>query len=358
MGDWKRPLHYGDVMAEVRAVHEAAGLIDVSTLGKLDLQGPDAGEFLDWLHPNRFSDLRQGRVRYRAMLDDAGIILDDGTVARLGPERFFVSTTTGNLDAIDQWFNWWLAGGQRRVGVTDVTGHYAAVNLAGPRSREILARLTSLDVSKDALPYLAAAEGEVAGIPAILLRIGFVGEVGFEIHVPADYGAALWDALMDAGRGLGLKPFGVEAQRVLRLEKQHAIVGQDTDALSNPIEAGMGWLIKADKPDFIGRDASLAVEARGPRQTLTGIEIVGPDLPAEGSSILRDGSTTPIGRITSAKWSPTLGRGVALGWLDVADASEGNRVTVRLGVGKAGGTTVGRVRTKPFYDPAGEKLRA
>ena len=118
-----------------------------------------------------------------------------------------------------------------------------------------MARVTALDVSREAMPYLAAVEGPVAGIPAIILRIGFVGEVGYEIHVPADYGAHLWDALMDAGRELGLRPFGVEAQRVLRLEKQHAIVGQDTDALSNPIEAGMGWLVKADKPDFIGRDA-------------------------------------------------------------------------------------------------------
>jgi sarcosine oxidase subunit alpha len=358
MGDWKRPLHYGDVAAECVAVHQAAGLIDVSTLGKLDVQGPDAAEFLDWIHPNRFSDLKVGRVRYRAMLDDAGIILDDGTVARLGPERFFVSTTTGNIDAVDQWFGWWLAGGPRRVGIADVTSQYAAVNLAGPNARAIMARVTSLDVSREAMPYLAAAQGDVAGIPAIILRIGFVGEVGYEIHVPADYGSHLWDALMDAGRDLGLRPFGVEAQRVLRLEKQHAIVGQDTDALSNPIEAGMGWVVKADKPDFIGRDASLAVEARGARMILTGIEIVGTDLPAEGSSILREGTTSAIGRITSAKWSPTLERGIALGWVDAADATDGNRVTIRMGVGKAGATTVGRIRTQPFYDPTGERLRA
>jgi sarcosine oxidase subunit alpha len=358
MGDWKRPLHYGDVAAECRAVHQTAGIIDVSTLGKLDVQGADAGEFLDWLHPNRFSDLKVGRVRYRAMLDDAGIILDDGAVARLGEQRFFLSTTTGNLDAVDQWLGWWLAGGSRRVGVTDVTGHYAAVNLAGPNARQIMGRLTSLDVSREGMPYLAAVEGMVADVPAIILRIGFVGEVGYEIHVPADYGAHLWDALMDAGRDLGIRPFGVEAQRVLRLEKQHAIVGQDTDALSNPVEASMGWLVKADKPDFIGRDASVSVLARGPRQILTGIEVIGAELPTEGASILRDGSSTPIGRVTSAKWSHTLDKGIALGWVDVDDAAEGTRVTLRLGVGKDGGTTVGRVRTKPFYDPTGERLRA
>ncbi len=257
---------------------------------------------------------------------------------------------------MEQWLRWWLAGSSRRVAVADVTGHYAAVNLAGPNAREIMARVADLDVSREAMPYLAAAQGRVAGIPAIILRIGFVGELGYEIHVPADYGAHLWDALMEAGRDLGLQAFGVEAQRVLRLEKQHAIVGQDTDALSNPVEAGMGFLVKADKPDFIGRDASLVAAARASRQVLTGIEVVGTDLPAEGAAIVRNGEA--IGRVTSAKWSATLGKGIALGWLAADDAVEGTKVTLRLGVGKDGATTVGRVRTKPFYDPAGERLRS
>ncbi|HVA85288.1 MAG TPA: glycine cleavage T C-terminal barrel domain-containing protein, partial [Candidatus Saccharimonadales bacterium] len=195
----------------------------------------------------------------------------------------------------------------------------------------------------------------VAGVPAVILRIGFVGEVGYEIHVPADYGTHLWDALTAAGRDLGLRPFGVEAQRVLRLEKQHPIVGQDTDALSNPIEAGMGWVVKSDKPDFIGHDATLAQEHRPLRQVLTGIEIVGAQLPAEGAAIVR--GDVAIGRITSAKWSPTLDKGIALAWLTPDEAVEGARVTLRLGIGKSGETTVGRVRTKPFYDPAGERLR-
>ena len=291
------------------------------------------------------------------MLDDAGIILDDGAIARLGPERFFVSTTTGNLDAVDQWLRWWLASGGRRVDVTDVTGQYAAINLAGPRSREIMARLTTLDVSREGMPYLAAVEGSVAGIPAIILRIGFVGELGYEIHVPADYGVALWDAVMAAGADLGLRPFGVEAQRVLRLEKQHAIVGQDTDALSNPVEAGLGWLIKAEKPDFIGRDASLAVLARGPNQVLTGFEVEGDSklVPAEGASILSHG--VAVGRVTSSKWSPTLERTIGLAWVAAADAVEDRELQVRLGTGTMGITVPARVRTRPFYDPDGERLR-
>jgi sarcosine oxidase subunit alpha len=356
MGDWKRPLHYGDVDSECRAVRTAAGVIDVSTLGKLMLQGPDAGAFLDWLHPNRFSDLREGRVRYRAMLDDAGIVLDDGTVARLAGDRYFVSTTTGNLDAMDQWFRWWLADGTRQASVVNVTSQYAAINLAGPRARDVLAPLTELDVSREKMPYLSAAEGAVAGIPAILLRIGFVGELGFEIHVPADYGAHLWDVLVDAGREHGLRAFGVEAQRVLRLEKQHPIVGQDTDALSDPIGARMGWLVKADKPDFVGRDALASVSGlvTDGRPTLVGFEVSGRTVPAEGAAIVRNGRA--IGRVTSSKWSPTLDRTIGLAWLATDAAAEGSDLTIRLGDGGEA-TVAGVVRTRAFYDPDGERLR-
>lgn len=355
MGEWKRPLLYSSVEQECRAVREGAGIIDVSTLGKLEIRGGDAGAFLDWLHPNRFSDLRTGRVRYRAMCDDAGIVLDDGTVARLGPARYFLTTATGTLDAVDQWLRWWLAGSGRDVQVTDVTSEYAAVNLAGPRSRDVMARLTTMDISAKAMPYLAAVEGEVAGVPAIILRIGFVGELGYEMHVPADYGAHLWDAVLEAGRDFGIKPFGVEAQRVLRLEKQHLIVGQDTDALSNAIESGLGWLVKADKPDFIGRDATAAFAARGARNSLVGFEVAGDGIPAEGSSIVRDGKA--VGRVTSCKWSPTLKKSIGMGWVPSQVAVDGHELVIRLGVGRDGRTTTGNVRTKPFYDPEGARMR-
>ena len=323
----------------------------MSTLGKLDVSGADAGAFLDWLHPNRFSDLKVGRVRYRAMCDDAGIVLDDGTVARLAPDRFFLSTTTGTIDAMEQWLTWWLAGTSRDVRVTNVTAQYAAVNLAGPKSREVLARLTGVDISKEALPYLAAAQAPVAGVPAILLRIGFVGELSYEIHVPADYGAYLWDQLAAAGADLGIAPFGVEAQRVLRLEKQHAIVGQDTDGLSNPLEAGMSWLVKADKPDFVGREAIAAVAARGPRQALVGFEHPGERVPEEGAAVIRDGVL--IGRVTSSKWSPYLGKTIGMVSIPVDQAAEGASIEIRL----PSGTVRAQVTTKPFYDPSGARLR-
>jgi sarcosine oxidase subunit alpha len=352
LGEWTRPLIHRGVELESAAVRERVGLIDVSTLGKIDISGPDAGEFLDWLHPNRFSDLRQGRVRYRAMLDEAGVVIDDGTVARLGPDRFLLTTATGTLDAIDQWLRWWLAGTNRRVAVTNLTSELAAMNLAGPRARDVLAGLTDLDVSRDAMPYLTAIEGAVAGVPAIILRIGFVGELGYEIHVPADYGAHAWDALMDAGASHGIEPFGVETQRVLRLEKQHLIVSQDTDALSDPVGAGLGWLVKLDKPDFVGRAAVVDAIEQGVRPALVGFMLDGRTVPDEGAGMVRDGRL--IGRVTSAKWSPHLQRTIGMAWLTEPPTTDGTRLAIR----HDGRTVTATIVRRPFYDPTGERLRS
>ena len=355
MGVWKRPLVYSTVEEECRAVHEAVALIDVSTLGKLEVTGADAAAFLDWLHPGRFSDLEPGRIRYRILCDDAGIILDDGTVARLGGDRFLVTTTTGGVDGIEQWCTWWLAGSGKCAHVVNVTGALAAVNVAGPRARDLLGPLTDLDLSPAAFPYLAARQGRVAGVPSLLLRIGFVGELGYEVHFPADYGVHVWDALMEAGRPIGITPFGVEAQRVLRLEKQHVIVSHDTDALTNPLETDLAWTVKLDKPDFVGRDALRGVQARGAQQRLVGFTLGGSGpLPGEGAAVVADGR--PIGRVTSSKWSPYLGQAIGMAWLPVDLARDG--VTFQVRLDDHGGTTrPATVVTRPFHDPDGARLR-
>jgi len=352
MGAWKRPLVYSSVEEECRAVHEAVAVIDVSTLGKIEMKGRDAGAFLDWLHPNRFSDLQPGRVRYRILCDDAGIILDDGTVARLGDERFLVTTTTGGIDAVEQGFEWWLAGADRCAHVANVTGALGAINVAGPRARDLLGRLTDLDLSPAAFPYLGAREGHVAGVPSVLLRIGFVGELGYEVHFPADYGPYLWDTVLAAGAPLGIRPFGVEAQRVLRLEKQHVIVTHDTDALTNPLEAELAWIVKFDKADFVGRDALRGARAREPRQQLVGFELSGDGpIPPEGATVVADGR--PIGRVTSSKWSPHLRRAIGMAWLPPERACAGATFQVRVD----GSTRTATVVTKAFYDPDGSRLR-
>ena len=264
MGEWKRPRYYKTascpderdcVEEEYRAVRERAGLIDVSTLGKLDVKGRDAGKLLDKVYTNRFSDLKPGRVRYSVLCDEAGIMLDDGTISRLAEDHYFITTTTGNLDFVQQWLEWWLVGTGWDVHITNLTGGARGGESGRSKSARGAATLTACDLSTKAFPYMACREAEVAEVPALLMRIGFVGETGWEIHFPAECGEYLWNKLLEAGKTFGIRPFGMEAQRLLRLEKRHVIVGVDTDALTNPYEAGMAWVAKLDKADFIGRNA-------------------------------------------------------------------------------------------------------
>ena len=343
---------YGSVEEECRLVHEGVGLIDVSTLGKLDVKGRDAAPFLDWIHSNRIGNVPIGRVRYRLMLDDAGIVLDDGTVARLGEEHFFITTGTGTLDQVQQWLEWWSADGGRCVHLTDVTAGYGAINVAGPKARELLTRLTDLDLTDAAASYLSAVQGSVADVPVIALRIGFLGELAYELHFPAEFGEHLWQTLLSAGQDLGVRPFGVEAQRVMRLEKLHLIPGHDTDALSNPLDAGLGWAVKFEKPDFIGKAALVAERSCSPRHGLVGFEMLNAVVPLEGDAVVQNGR--PIGRVTSAKWSGQLGRAIGMAWVPPdTTQSDGRMIEIRT----AGAVHRARVANRPFVDPDGARLR-
>ncbi len=342
-GPWLRPHSYGDVDAEVAAVHADLGVIDVSTLGKLLVEGRDAAAFLERLYPNRFTDLAEGRVRYTVLGSDGGRITDDGTVARLGPELFYVTTTSTGADAVYEWFEWWNAVWGLDVDVVNVTGTLAALNLAGPRAREALATLTGADVSNDALSYLDARQLEVAGVTCLALRIGFVGELGYELHCASRSAEQVWDALA----GAGARPFGLEPQRVLRLEKQHVIVGQDTDTESNLHGAGMGWLPKLDKDDFVGK---WALEHADVRERLVGF--VADVLPLEGAQVVREGR--PVGRVTSARRSALVGSVVGLAWVPPELAVEDAELELQVD----GEPRPARVRLEPFHDPAGERVRA
>jgi len=360
MGEWKRPRYYqsakGDserqcVEEEYRAVREGVGLIDVSTLGKLDLKGPDVGKLLDKVYAGRFSDLRPGRTRYGVMCDEAGIMLDDGTVSRLADDHFFVTTTTGNLEFVLQWMTWWLAGTGWDVYITNLTSGLAAVNLAGPQAREVLKQLTDCDLSTAAFPYMACRIAPVAGVEAILMRLGFVGETGWEIHFPAESGPEVWKALLEAGSNFDIRPFGIEAQRLLRLEKRHVIVGVDSDALTNPFEAGMGWAPKLEKEDFIGRSVLTRLAAQPPKQKLAGFVMNEADLPEDGAAIMIGGQLA--GRVTSARFSPRQGKAIGLAWVPAEVAREGAEVEVRV----RGRLARAKITEKAFYDPDGARLR-
>jgi sarcosine oxidase, subunit alpha len=351
-GEWRRPRQYRDPLEECKAVHERVAIIDVSTLGKFRFRGPDAVTLLERLYPNRYSDLKVGRIRYGAMLNDQGVILDDGTVGRLDANDFFVTTTTTGAEAIDQWIKWWMADWRLDVNVLNVSSAYAAINVAGPRSRELMGRLTEADISAAALPYLKLAETTIAGVPALVLRIGFVGELSYEIHFPAAYCEHVWEVMLAEGADLGILPFGLESQRILRLEKQHIIVGQDTDALSTPFGAGLDWMVKLDKDDFLGRGALVDDAKRGISEKLVGFTVLGGGIPLEGAALVTDG--VPAGRVCSSRWSEAAHANIGLAWVPVAMAREGTQLEFR----SSGKMIKALVTLKPFYDPEGSRLRS
>jgi sarcosine oxidase subunit alpha len=345
VGGWQRPAFYQDVGEEVRAVRESAGLIDVSTLGKIEIFGPDAGAFLDRVYAGSYSGMRVGTTRYGLLLDEGGIVRDDGVVARLGEQHFYFTTTTSGAASVYRELLLWNTRWRMDCSLVNGTGHRAAFNLAGPASRELLQGLTGIDLAESAFPHQGAREGEVAGVPARVLRAGFVSSLGFEIHVPYRSGLAVWDALMKAGRARGLQPFGVEAQRVLRLEKGHAIVAQDTDALTNPFEAGLDWAVRMNKPFFIGQRSLRIHERRGPRQKLVGfvLDAESGEHLREANLLINDGDIA--GRITSFAVSPTLKRGIGLALVSPKLAEPDTLLAIRAGDGRM---VAGRVARPPF----------
>lgn len=358
-GQWIRPDHYGDPAAEVRAVREGVGIIDVTPIGKLDLRGPDVAELLNLLYVNKWSKLEVGRVRYGVMCAEDGVVLDDGVTGRLADDHYLMSTTSSGAAVVWEWVENWLQTEHPdwKVHVTPVTTAYASINVAGPRSRELMGRLVEgVDLSDGAFGYMNVRTGRVAGVAdCVLWRIGFTGEVSYEVHVPAAYGLHVWEALLEQGRDLGVTPFGVEAQRILRLEKGHFIVGQDTDGLTKAYGAGLDALVKLDKPDFVGRPELAWQQERGAPSRLVGLQPLDGDVvPAEASQIV-DNSRI-LGRVTSSRMSPTLRRSVCLGQVDAAHAAPGTVLTVRLPDGRHVPARV--TEHHAHVDPGGERLRA
>lgn len=351
-GQWKRPEHYGNPDDEVRAVRTQVGIIDVSTLGKLDIRGPDSVEFLERIYTNNLADLNVGRIRYGVMCTEEGIIFDDGVVCRLADDHFYLTTTSSGATSVYEWLTWWQTTWNMHVHITSLTTTYAAVNAAGPHARDVIAKLTDLDLSNDAFRYMHWRDATVANVPARLLRIGFVGEMGYEIHYPAEYGEYLWNALMDAGAEYGMHPFGIEAQRILRLEKKHIIVGHDTDALSDPYGAGISWAVALDKQQFLGKPSLRRRKESGTIEQLVGFEMGDTRIvPHEGDQIVEDDEI--VGRVTSARYSQTLGTSIGMGWVPASSAHEGATVQIRTDGQVATATVV----SEPFYDPQGGRLR-
>ncbi len=358
-GAWIRPDHYGDPTSEVLNVRENVGIIDVTPLGKYDLRGPDVPKLLNHLYINRWNDLDVGAVRYGVMCLEDGVLFDDGVTGRLGQERYILTTTSSGAGGVWEWMDNWLqtAHPEWRVHVHPVTTAYASINVAGPKSRELLLRLTGgVDLSPEAFPYMRVREGRIAGVEGCFMwRIGFTGELSYEVHVPAAYGLHVWEALLGRGADLGVGPFGVEAQRILRLEKGHFIVGQDTDGLTGPYDVGLGRMVKLDKEDFTGKPELVWQSENDGRFRLVGLQPHdGSLVPPEASQIV-EGESDIVGRITSSRMSPTLGRSICLGFVAPHLTTPGTKVTVQLPSGERIPASV--TPHHAHYDPEGTRQR-
>ena len=372
VGRWKRPRYYprpGEDMSaavarECVAARTGVAVMDASTLGKIDVQGRDAAQFLDRIYAGGFLKLGVARCRYGLMLKDDGLIFDDGVAVRLDDERYLVHTTTGNAEAVLAWLELWrqTEWPELDVYLTSVTDHWATAAVVGPRAREVLGRVCSdIDLGVDAFPFMAYREGHVAGVRARVFRISFSGELSFEINVPAAEAVAVWEALLEAGSPYGITPYGTETMHVLRAEKGFIIVGQDTDGSMTPHDMGLDWAVRHGKPHgFVGeRSLALADYQRPDRLQLVGLRTVEPAtvLP-EGAQLVtgdrsRRGSRVPMhGFVTSSYFSATLGRSIALAMLKGGRGRLGETVHCPL---DDGGALAAEVVDPMFYDPDGAR---
>ncbi len=368
IGQWRRPYCYPKgserrsdaVKREVLAVRNAAGLLDASTLGKIEVRGPDAGTFLDLIYTNTMSTLKAGRCRYGLMLNDSGFLFDDGVTVRFADEHFLVHTTSGNSDHIGGWLERWhqTEWPHLKVFMTPVTEQWAQFALAGPKARAVLEALESdIDFSGGAFPFLSFKEGRLAGVPVRVYRISFSGELSFEIATPAGFGQYLWTALMKAGEGFDIAPYGTEALHVMRAEKGFIAIGDETDGTVTPLDLGLSWAVSKKKKDFIGKRAlELPDLARNDRRHFIGLLTEDPQrvLP-EGAQAVADPRARPphrvIGYVSSTYFSPTLERSIAFGLIERGRERMGE--TIHFAVG---GTMMPAEIVDPvFYDKEGER---
>ena len=368
VGQWKRPWYYprpGESMEdavnrECLAVRNAVGVLDASTLGKIDVRGRDAATFLNLVYINAWSKLGVGRCRYGFMLNEEGMVLDDGVTARLAAHHYLMHTTSSGAATVMAWLERWLQTEwpDLEVYLTSVTDHWATVSINGPHARRVVEKLCKdVDLSSDGFPFMSVRHGKVAGVPARIFRISFAGELCFEVNVDANYGRQVWETVMEAGEEFGITPFGTEAMHVLRAEKGYVIVGQDTDGSMTPVDIGVGGMVSRRK-DFLGK-RSLSMEhlASEDRKQLVGLltEDDQEVLP-EGGQIVDDASAPMpvpmLGHVTSSYYSANLGRSIALGVVKGGRSREGDVVYVPLADGRS---ITARITSPSFYDPKGER---
>lgn len=349
VGQWKRPRYYPQpgedmetaVLRECAAARTGVGILDGSTLGKIDVQGPDAGEFLDLLYTNLMSTLKVGMLRYGVLCGVDGMVIDDGTVMRLADDRFQVFTTTGGAARILDWMEEWLQTEwpHLRVRLTSVTEQWHTFPVVGPRSRDVIGTVfPGVDVGNEAFPFMAWRDTQLDGVHVRIGRVSFSGELAYEVNVMGWYATAVWERLIEAGEPYGITPYGTETMHVLRAEKGYPIIGQDTDGTATPQDLGMNWVVSKKKPDFVGKRSFTRAENLNPlRKQFVGLlPIDARTVLPEGAQIIEtpsDGALPPppvpmLGHVTSSYRSAELGRPFALALVKGGHARIGDTLTV------------------------------
>jgi sarcosine oxidase subunit alpha len=369
VGQWKRPWYFpkkgedlhAAVARECLAVRNSVGILDASTLGKIDIQGPDAREFLNRVYTNAWTKLDVGKARYGLMCKEDGMVFDDGVTACLADNHFVMTTTTGGAARVMEWLEIYhqTEWPELKVYFTSVTDHWATMTLSGPNSRKLLAKVTDIDLDKDAFPFMSWKEGLVGGVPARVFRISFTGELSYEVNVQADYALGVWEQIIEAGKEFDLTPYGTETMHVLRAEKGFIIVGQDTDASVTPDDLNMGWCVGRTKPfSWIGkRGMNRADCLREDRKQLVGLKPVDPSqvLP-EGAQLVFDPKQSipmqMVGHVTSSYMSAAMGYSFAMAVVKGGLKRMGERVFAPL----ADGSVIeAEICSSVFYDPKGDR---
>ena len=369
VGQWKRPWYFpkdGEDMhqavnREVLAARNGVAIMDASTLGKIEINGPDASKLLNWVYTNAWTKLEPGKCRYGLMLDENGMLFDDGVTARISDNQFVMTTTTGGAARVMNWLERWVQTEwpDMKVYMTSVTDQWSTFALVGPKSRAVLQKVCSdINFDKDAFPFMAWRPGTVCGVSARVMRISFSGELAYEVNVPSDVGATVWKQLMEAGQEFDITPYGTETLHVLRAEKGYIIVGQDTDGSISPIDLGLGGMVSKAK-DFIGRRSlSRSDTSRADRKQFVGLLTDDPlmVLP-EGTqlTLLSSLQQTPIpmiGHVTSSYYSPTLKRSIALAVVVSGHQKMGETIYGSLVDGRH---VAAKICNPVFVDPQGDR---
>ena len=338
-GFWM-PVQYRGIIAEHRRVRTTVGIFDVSHMGEFEFRGPDAEKFLNWITINDVTKLNVGRVQYSAMCYEDGGIVDDLLVYRFD-DHYVIVVNAANLSKDMDWIIEHLP--KHGVEFSDISDYITLLAVQGPNSKDLLKPLTSFDL--ESLKYYNFIEEKVAGVEATISRTGYTGELGYEIYISKTHSRALWDALFEAGKSYQVEPIGLGARDTLRLEMKYCLYGNDIDATTNPLEAGLGWITKLKKGDFIGREAIQTDKENGIKRRLIGFEVLGKVIPRHGYPILKDGKQ--VGATTSGNHSPMLNHGIGLGYVPLNLSEVGTELELDI----RGKNIAIRVVETPFYRP-------